>query len=176
LCVYTVSGKYVAAGIADRYYSTNITNTYLPTPWSKVLLEKLTGIQLVNKFPAFYGTHRIITAFTSAFVCIFRNKICFYGEETLAPRRNPKAGGPPIVGCPRVLIQYIRNYPPYWRPFLHPQHEDAPCHFDRDPLITGYYQYNIKFIINSKIYWYTEKITILFICEETFVVISHHRH
>jgi len=30
--------------------------TYLLTPWSKVLLEKLTGLQLVKKFPAFYGT------------------------------------------------------------------------------------------------------------------------
>jgi len=29
---------------------------YLRTPWSRVLLEKLTGSQLVKKFPAFYGT------------------------------------------------------------------------------------------------------------------------
>ena len=28
--------------------------TYLLTPWSRVLLEKLTGLQLVKKFPAFY--------------------------------------------------------------------------------------------------------------------------
>jgi hypothetical protein len=27
---------------------------YLLTPWSRVLLEKLTGLQLVKKFPAFY--------------------------------------------------------------------------------------------------------------------------
>ena len=40
--------------------------TYLLTPWSRVLLEKLTGLQLVKKFPAFYGTQRFITAFTSA--------------------------------------------------------------------------------------------------------------
>jgi len=40
--------------------------TYLPTPQSRVLLEKLTGSQLVKKFPAFYGTWRFITAFTSA--------------------------------------------------------------------------------------------------------------
>ena len=39
--------------------------TYLLTPWSRVLLEKLTGIQLVKKFPAFYGIRRFITAFTS---------------------------------------------------------------------------------------------------------------
>jgi len=39
---------------------------YLLTPWSRVLLEKLNGSQLVKKFPAFYGTRRFITAFTSA--------------------------------------------------------------------------------------------------------------
>jgi hypothetical protein len=30
--------------------------TYFLTPWSRVLLEKLTDSQLVKKFPAFYGT------------------------------------------------------------------------------------------------------------------------
>jgi len=40
--------------------------TYLLTPWSTVLFEKLTGSQLVKKFPAFYKTRRFITAFTSA--------------------------------------------------------------------------------------------------------------
>jgi len=29
--------------------------TYLLTPWSRVLLEKLTGPQPVKKFPTFYG-------------------------------------------------------------------------------------------------------------------------
>ena len=38
---------------------------YLLTPWCRVLLEKLTGLQLVKKFPAFYGTRRFITALTS---------------------------------------------------------------------------------------------------------------
>ena len=41
-------------------------DTYLLTPWSRVLLGKLTGLQLVKKFPAFYGTRRFITALTSA--------------------------------------------------------------------------------------------------------------
>ena len=42
------------------------TITYLLTPCSRVLLEKLTGFQLVKKFPTFYGTRRFITTFTSA--------------------------------------------------------------------------------------------------------------
>jgi hypothetical protein len=40
--------------------------TYILTPRSRVLLEKLTGLQLVKKFPAFYGTRKFITAFTNA--------------------------------------------------------------------------------------------------------------
>ena len=39
--------------------------TYLLTPWCRVLLEKLTGLQLVKKFPAFHGSRRFITALTS---------------------------------------------------------------------------------------------------------------
>jgi len=40
--------------------------TYVLTPWRRVPLEKLTSWQLVKNFPAFYGTRRFITSFTSA--------------------------------------------------------------------------------------------------------------
>jgi len=36
------------------------------TPWSRVLLEKVTLCQLAKKFFVFYGIRRCITAFTSA--------------------------------------------------------------------------------------------------------------
>ena len=39
--------------------------TYWVTPWSKIILQKLTDSQLVNKFPAFCGIWRFIIAFTS---------------------------------------------------------------------------------------------------------------
>jgi len=38
---------------------------YLLTPWCRVLLEQLTGLQLVKKFPAFHRTRKFITALTS---------------------------------------------------------------------------------------------------------------
>ena len=38
---------------------------YLLAPWCRVLLEKLTGLRLVKKFPAFHVTRRFITALTS---------------------------------------------------------------------------------------------------------------
>ena len=40
--------------------------TYLLTPCSRVLLDKLSGFKLVKKFPAFYLTRMFITSFTSA--------------------------------------------------------------------------------------------------------------
>jgi len=40
--------------------------THSLTPWCRVLLEKLTGLQLVKKFPAFCGTRRFIAAPISA--------------------------------------------------------------------------------------------------------------
>jgi hypothetical protein len=40
--------------------------TYSLTPQGRNILEKLTGSQLVKKFPTFYGTRKFITAFTSA--------------------------------------------------------------------------------------------------------------
>ena len=39
--------------------------TYLLTPWCRVLIEKLTDLQLVKKFPAFHGIRKFITALTS---------------------------------------------------------------------------------------------------------------
>ena len=79
---------------------------YLLTAWCRVLLEKLTGLQLVKKFPAFHGTQRFITTLTS--VCHLslswaspmkksKHPACdcfltqvFYREELLALRPTPK--------------------------------------------------------------------------------------
>jgi hypothetical protein len=49
--------------------------TYLLTPWNRVLLEKLTGLQPVKKFSAFYGTRRFITAFTMPATCPYSEPV-----------------------------------------------------------------------------------------------------
>ena len=41
----------------------NIYLTYLLTPRCRVLLEKLTGLQLAKKFPAFHGTLQLVKKF-----------------------------------------------------------------------------------------------------------------
>jgi hypothetical protein len=61
--------KYSLEAFYDIYFfniPTLAHNTYLLTPWSRVFLEKPTGLQLVKKFLAFYETRRFITALTSA--------------------------------------------------------------------------------------------------------------
>jgi hypothetical protein len=96
------NSPYSAPKLSSHQYHP-IFLTYLLTPRSRVLLEKLTGSQLVKKFPAFYGTRRFITAFTNArhlslswtTLWLFRN-ICFYGEESLAPRPIPKLEDHPL--------------------------------------------------------------------------------
>ena len=65
----TITGSHVLFGhefctlfviLATGYCFTVDANvkalTYLLTPWCRVLLEQLTGLQLVKKFPAFQGT------------------------------------------------------------------------------------------------------------------------
>jgi hypothetical protein len=49
-----------------RHKTFRIVGISLPSPWSRVFLEKLTVTQLVETFQAFYGNRRIITASTRA--------------------------------------------------------------------------------------------------------------
>ena len=56
---------YCCHRVSTQLKLTNISYHIILTPWCRVLLEKLTGLQLVKKFPAFHGTRRFITALTS---------------------------------------------------------------------------------------------------------------
>jgi hypothetical protein len=76
----------------------------------------------------------IIILFTATWYSWVILNMCFLRRGVVSTSPNPQAGGPPLVGCLRLLIQFIHSYPPYWRPFLHPQPEDAPCRGDRDPV------------------------------------------
>ena len=59
------SKKVCVSGGRQVLYGVRIEFSYLLTPWCRVLLEKLTGLQLVKKFPAFHGTRRFVTALTT---------------------------------------------------------------------------------------------------------------
>jgi hypothetical protein len=58
------TASYTASRCGTPYIVTLSRDLFLLTPCSRALLEKLTDLQLVKKFPIFYGTRRIITAFT----------------------------------------------------------------------------------------------------------------
>jgi len=83
-------------------------------------------------------------------MCMFRNiSVLQGGRGVVNTSPNPQAGGTPLVGCPRLLIQFIRSYPPSRRPFLYPQPEDTPCRGDRDPLM----QMLMSAVMNLQVPW-----------------------
>jgi len=51
---------------ALTYQSSSEKEIYLLTPWSRVLLEKLTGSAASQEIPRIFGTRRFITLLTSA--------------------------------------------------------------------------------------------------------------
>jgi len=74
--------------------------TYLLTPWSTVLLEKLMGSQLVKKFPAFYGIQRCI------------NKVTRASHLTLSQARSVQSTS--RIPLPEGLSYYYYYYPPIY--------------------------------------------------------------
>ena len=74
---------------------------YFLTPWCRVLLEKLTGLQLVKKFPAFHGIRRFITALTSV-----RKPVSILGQPN--PVRTPTSHfleiHPNIIHHPNIIL------------------------------------------------------------------------
>jgi len=60
------STKEVCFKFSKHFWKTADCKSYLLTPWNRVLLKKLISSWLVEKFPAFYGTRRFITAVTRA--------------------------------------------------------------------------------------------------------------
>ena len=97
--------------------------TYLFTPWCTVLLEELTGLQLVKKFPAFHGTQRFITALTSV-----RLSVSILGQPN--PVHIPTYH---LLEIHPNIIHPSTPRSPQWSPSLRFPHQD-PIH---PPLLTG---------------------------------------
>jgi len=100
------------------------------TPWSRALPEKLTGLQPVTKFPAFYGTRKFITALTTV-----RHR-----SLPLARSIQSMPSHPTFWRSSLILSSHLRLGPPSghflsyfstktpYAPLLYPLHVACPNH------------------------------------------------
>jgi hypothetical protein len=65
---------------------------------------------------------------------MFHNKLEVLQWAVVGPPSNPKAGGPPLGGCPQLLIQYICSYLHIWRPSPLPTTWGCVVPWWQDPL------------------------------------------
>ena len=123
LCVLTFENRWMWRQQDPKVptlYTITHSLTHSLTPWSRVLHEKLTGPQLVKKFSSFYGTRRLITAFTTA-----RHKSLSWARSIQSMLPHPTSfvilsshlhlglpnGSFPRVSPPKSYMQ--RSSPPY---------------------------------------------------------------
>jgi hypothetical protein len=67
---------------------------------------------------------RVSVSWPSGHLCKTQNKVKCSADKVKCSADSIfffYYGVPPFVDCPRLLIQYVPRYHPYWRPFLHPQ-------------------------------------------------------
>ena len=114
-----------------------LANSLAAAAVNEPALYRLLTFQVLNLTSLFRClAHTKVSVQVRGFVCEYYVTKYVLTGGVVSTSPNPQSGGPPLVGCPRLLIQYIRSYPPYPRPFLHPQPEDSPCRGNRDPIIT----------------------------------------
>ena len=96
--------------------------TYLLTPWCRVLLEKLPGLQLVKKFPAFHGTRKFITALTSVrhLSLSWASPIQFIYPYPTSCRSVLILSTHLRLGLPSGLFPPVSPTRPYTPPYPHP--------------------------------------------------------
>ena len=107
--------------------------SYLLTPWSRVL-EKLTNLQLVKKFPAFYGTRMFITTFTS--VChlsLSRASLIQSIPPTSHFRKIHLNILPSMPGSPKwsLSLRFTHQNPEDASPVSHMHYMPRPSHSSR---------------------------------------------
>jgi hypothetical protein len=109
--------------------------THSLTSHNTVLLEKLTGLQLVKKFPTFYGTLRFITALTSA-----RHVSLSWASPVQSITPHPTSWISIIIlsshlrlGLPIFLfpLRFPHQNPVHASPLPHPSYMPRPSHSSR---------------------------------------------
>ena len=70
---------------------------------------------------------------------MFRNMVLLYGQGLLASRPTSKLEDYLLSAARDCLFNIFAAT-------LHPQHEDAPCYGDRDPVIMDVFKINLLYI------------------------------
>ena len=108
---------------------------YSLTPWSSVLLQKLTFFQLVQNFPAFYGTLRFITAFTTArhLSLSLATSIQSILPHSTYWRSIKILSSPSIRGSPKwpIFFTFSHQNPVYASLLPHTRYMSRPSHYSR---------------------------------------------
>ena len=108
--------------------------TYLLTSWRRVLLEKLTGLQLVKKFPAIHGSRTFIFPLTNV-----RHLSLSWGSPIQSIYPHPTSwrsililSTHPRLGLPIGSFPPASPPRPYTPPLLtHTRHMPSPSHSSR---------------------------------------------
>ena len=118
--------------------------TYLLTPWSRVLLQKLTTLQLVKKLPAFYGTWRFIAAFTRAHHLSLSWATSIQSIPHIQlPKFHLNIILPSVLGSPQWSLspRFPHQNPVHTSPLPHVRHMPRPSHCSRFYRLLYYYYY-----------------------------------
>ena len=110
-------------------YFVHVVFTYsLLAPCSRVVLQKLTGSQLVKKFPAFYGTRRLITTFASA-----RHLSLSWARSIQAIPPHPTSWRSIYAWVSQVFfpLRFPHPNPVYTSPHTHMRYMPRPSHSSR---------------------------------------------
>ena len=119
---------------------------YLLTPWCRVLLEKLTCLQLVKKFPAFHETRKFITALTT-----FRHLSLSWASPIQSIYPHPTSWRSVLIlsthvrlGLPSVLFPSGFPSKTLYTPLSSPIRATCPAHLILLDFITAQYWMRCK--------------------------------
>ena len=100
--------------------------TYLLTPWSRILLEKLTGSQLVEKFPSFCGNRRFIARHLSPSWASLTQS----GTPSHFLKIHPNIILPSTPGSPQwsPSLRFPHQNPVHTSPLPHTRYMPSPSH------------------------------------------------
>jgi hypothetical protein len=126
----------ISFGEAYKLWSSSLCSLLQPPATSSLLGPH---IFLSTQFPKAFNVCSYLSVWDQVLhpynlrTCVtFRNKLFLWWEAGSATP-SIQAGETPLLGCPRLLIQYIQSIS--GGRLLHPQPEDPPCYGDRDPRI-----------------------------------------